>query len=264
MLFAFSKLAWALVSPGSLLAFLLVAGVTLGAAPQSGLRRLGRLLCVVVAVCFFAVAVLPVGEWALAPLENRTVFDPPEQVDGIVIIGGDEQTSVTEARGIPTAQDSMRRYVTFLDMARRYPDSKLVFAGGSAALMPKAHILDAEVARQIMADMGVPTDRMIFEKASRNTYENAVFSADIVRPEPAQKWLLVTSAWHMPRALGCFRKAGWNISPVPTGFMTTGHYRLYLSFRFDEQMHMLTMAVHEYVGLVSYWMMGRTSSIWPK
>ena len=128
----------------------------------------------------------------------------------------------------------------------------------------RAHILDSEVARMAMADIGVPTERMIFEKNSRNTYENAIFSADVVRPETSQKWLLVTSAWHMPRAIGCFRKAGWNVYPAPAGYFTTGKYRLHPLFQFEEQLHMLTMAAHEYVGLVAYRLMGRTSALWPE
>ena len=263
MAFALSKLAWALISPGSLLAFLLVLGLVLGSAPRRCCTRAGRVLCALVAVCYLAIAVLPVGEWALTPLENRDVFDPPEDVAGIVVIGGDEQTGVTEARGMPVALDSMRRYVTFLDLSRRYPDAKLVFAGGSVYPRQNPRVLDSDVARDFMTDIGVPTDRMIFEKTSRNTWENAVLSADIVRPDPSQKWLLVTSAWHMSRALGCFRKAGWNIYPAPTGYFTMGRYHLRFLFSFDQQMHMLTLAAHEYVGLVSYWLMGRTSELWP-
>jgi uncharacterized SAM-binding protein YcdF (DUF218 family) len=263
MLFAFSKLAWSLVSPGSLLVFLLVAGLALAAVPRPRIAKLGRRLCMAVAACLLAIAVLPVGEWALTPLENRTSFDPPEQVDGIVVIGGDEQTGITEARGAPTALDSLRRYVTFMDLARRYPDAKLVFSGGPVFARPDARIVDADVARAILIDIGVSPERMMFEKTSRNTWENAVFSAGMVRPDPAQKWLLVTSPWHMPRALGCFRKAGWAIYPAPAGYWTTGRYRLRFLFRFDDEMHMLTLAAHEYVGLVAYWLMGRTDVLWP-
>jgi uncharacterized SAM-binding protein YcdF (DUF218 family) len=146
---------------------------------------------------------------------------------------------------------------------RRDPDAKLVFSGGTVYPRPDAKVSDFEVARDVLADMDVPIDHMIFEKNSRNTYENAVFSADIVRPDAKQNWLLVTSAWHMPRAIGCFRKAGWHVYPAPTGYFTTGNYRLKLMADFDNQMHTLTLAMHEYVGLVAYWWMGRTNALWP-
>jgi len=261
MVFALSKLLWAFVSPGSLLAFLLVGGLLLGLTPRWA--RIGKALSLVVALCFVSIAILPVGEWALTPLENRFVFDPPEQVDGIIIIGGDEQTFTTEKRGIPTALQSMQRYEMVLDLSRRYPDAKLVFSGGAAHPRPNLRVLDSDVAREIMSDIGVPTDRMVFEKTSRNTYENAVLTADIVRPNPQQKWLLVTNAWHMPRAIGCFRKAGWTVFAAPTGYLTPGQYRLHFNFMFDEQMHFLTLAAHEYIGLIAYRLMERTSALWP-
>lgn len=264
MSFTLSKLLWVFASPGSLLAFLLAGGLALSAARRAALAKKGRYLCIFVNACLLAIALLPVGDWALAPLENRFAFNPPEQVDGIIVIGGDEQTEITEARGMPMALDSMRRYEMTLDMARRYPDAKLVFAGGSPYVYPKAETLDSEIAREIMNDIGVPTDKMIFEKTSRNTYENAVFSADIVRPEPSQKWLLITSAWHMSRAMGCFRKAGWNVYPAPTGYFTTGRYTFHTHFNFGDQISKLDLAMHEYVGLVAYWLMGRTSALWPK
>jgi uncharacterized SAM-binding protein YcdF (DUF218 family) len=263
MAFVFSKLLWALASPGSLLTLALVSGLLLSALPKPCLAKAGRCLCVLACICFVAIATLPVGDWALTPLENRFAFSPPDQVDGIIVIGGDEQTQVTEARGMPVALDSMRRYEMVLDMVRRYPDARLVFSGGSPYVYPHGETLDSEIAREIMNDIGVPTDKMIFEKTSRNTYENAVFSADIVRPDPSQKWLLVTSAWHMPRAMACFRKAGWNVYAAPTGYFTTGQYILRPRFNFEEQLRALTFAFHEYIGLAAYWMMGRTNDLWP-
>jgi uncharacterized SAM-binding protein YcdF (DUF218 family) len=263
MSFVLSKLLFAAVSPASLLILLLIGSLVLASSSQPARARAGRALGFFVALAFIVIAVLPVGEWALTPLENRFAFEPPAQVDGIIVIGGDENTEVTDARGMPTALDSMRRYVTFLDLSRRYPDAKLVFAGGSGRLRTHQGVPDFQVARDIMTDIGVPTDRMIFEKDSRNTYENAVFAGDIVRPEPSQKWLLVTSAWHMTRAIGCFRKAGWNVYAAPTGYFTTGRYRLRLGFGFDEQLRLLTLAVHEYIGLAAYELMGRTSALWP-
>ena len=263
MAFALSKLAWAFLSPGNLLVILLIAGLLLAALKRPACRKAGKVLCVLVASCFLAIMILPVGTWALVPLENRFVFNPPEHVDGIIVIGGDEEVQITERRGIPTALDSMRRFVTFADLSRRYPDAKLVFSGGAAFPHPFIKTEEADIARDILTDIGVSADRMAFERKSRNTWENAVYSADIMHPAPTQNWLLVTSAWHMTRAMGCFRKAGWNIYAAPTGYFTSGNYRPHFYFRFDEQMHMLSMAAHEYVGLLSYWLMGRTSALWP-
>ena len=264
MAFALSKLLWDVVSPGSLLTLILIGGLALGFATRPALAKAGRVLCFLAAFCFGTITLLPVGNWAISPLENRFAFVPPDHVDGIIIIGGDEQKEITATRGTPTALDSVRRYVTFAAMARRYPDAKLVFSGGSPFPYPFGGMKDSDIARSIMTDIGVPMDRMTTEKESRNTYENATFSATLVHPDLSQKWLLVTSAWHMPRAIGCFRKAGWNVSAAPAGYFTTGTYPVYASFRFAEQMELLTMAAHEYIGLAAYWAMGRTSTLWPE
>jgi uncharacterized SAM-binding protein YcdF (DUF218 family) len=264
MSFFLSKILWVFLSPGFLLALLLGTGLTLALSPRAALKKIGQSLCFLAAFCFILIAVLPVGDWALTPLENRFAFHPPDHVDGIVVLGGDEQTEISEARGQSVALDSMRRYAEFAKLARRYPQAKLVFSGGSGVLFPNKHVLASDVAQAIIADMDVPIDRMIFEKESRNTYENAVFSANLVHPGASQKWILVTSAWHMPRAMSVFRKAGWNVYAAPVGYFTTGAYRTYPLFCFDEQMHSLTLAVHEYVGLISYRLMGRTSALWPE
>ena len=104
-------------------------------------------------------------------------------------------------------------------------------------MAPAAKLTDAEVAKEALADVGVPVDRMIFEDKSRNTHENAINAAALVHPKPQEKWLLVTSAFHMPRSIASFRKAGWNVYPAPTDYMTSGKlYRGSCNFDFSEHL----------------------------
>lgn len=264
MSFTLSKILWILASPANLLLILLGLGLALKASASDALRKTGWFFCLFAFFCFALIAVLPVGQWALTPLENAFAFTPPKRVDGIIVLGGDEQKHISEARKEPVALDSMRRYVKFAELSKRYPKAKIVFSGGSGLLKPNDRILDSDIAKEILTSIGVRTDRMTIEKKSRNTYENAVFTADIVRPKANQTWLLVTSAWHMPRAMATFRQAGWNVHPAPTGFFTTGDYPFFLRFCFEEQMRLLTLAAHEYIGLVAYNLMGRTNALWPR
>jgi len=264
MSFVLSKVLWMLLSPATLLLMLLGGGLALEFSPYASLKKSGRILCFFAFFCFSAVAVFPVGDMALAPLENRFALNLPNHVDGIIVLGGDENPPITEARGKSTAFDSLRRYIEFKNMIRFYPEAKLVFSGGSPLLRPNEHVLDSDVARNIMTQIGVPVERVVFEKKSRNTYENAVFSAGLVNPKPSENWLLVTSAWHLPRAMLCFRKAGWNVYPVPAGYFTTGALTWNSAFDFSKQMLLFSMALHEYIGLVSYRLMGRTDALWPE
>ncbi|MFA4994731.1 MAG: YdcF family protein [Bdellovibrionales bacterium] len=264
MSFVLSKVLWIFLAPANVLLFLLGAGLALESTSRTSLKKTGRFLCFFVLFCFAMLAIFPVGNWALAPLENRFAFNHPKQVDGILILGGDENTNVSDSRGQPVALDAMRRFVWFKTMTAQYPNARLVYSGGSGLLRPNEHLTEVDVARDIMTRIGVPTNRVLFEKTSRNTRENALFSADLAHPKKSENWLLVTSAFHMPRAMGCFRQAGWNVYAAPTGYFTTGKYSLLPVFRFEEQLRFLTLAAHEYVGLVSYRLMGRTNALWPR
>ena len=87
-----------------------------------------------------------------------------------------------------------------------------MFTGGSAALLTTSSPSPLAMGRLLEA-LGVARERITLESRSRDTYENAVFTKRLVNPAPGQRWLLVTSGWHMPRAMGCFRKAGFAVEP---------------------------------------------------
>lgn len=106
-------------------------------------------------------------------------------------------------------------------LARRYPQARLVFTGGSGNLGGGSPS-ESEIVGRYADPMGLPRTRLILEDRSRNTRENAAFTADMVKPKPGERWLLVTSAWHMPRAIGCFRQAGFAVIAYPVDYRTGG------------------------------------------
>lgn len=264
MRFVLSKVLWVFTSPANILVLLLVLGAFLSVAQGERWRRYGRRLCFTIAFVFFLIGILPVGDWMLTPLENRFPLAKPDRVDGIVMLGEDEKPFLSAERGQPVAYTSAANYIQFIKLARTYPDARLVFAGGSGLLAPDSRLKDAEVAKQALADLGFATKRVIFEDKSRNTHENAVMAADMVKPKPDQKWLLVTSARHMARSIACFRKAGWNVYPAPTAYLTDGRYASKLEFNFAGHLVRINMAVHEYLGLLAYRLMGYTDELWPR
>ena len=123
---------------------------------------------------------------------------------------------------------------------------------------------EADVARTFLDGVGVDTARIIFEDRSRSTFENAVFSKKLLAPRDGEIWLLVTSAVHMPRAVGTFRAAGWRVVPYPTGFSTSGNWRN-AGFRFNLTggISSLEIGSHEWIGLVVYWLLNRSNEILP-
>ncbi|NTU77065.1 MAG: YdcF family protein, partial [Alphaproteobacteria bacterium] len=245
------------LAPGNLFALLLLLGVFMSLRREGSGRLWGQRLCLTLALLLFFVALFPVGDWLLIPLENRFSPTQPDRVDGILLLTGDESPRVTEARRHPAPGNAAERYLTFATLARQYPEARLVFTGGANALLPSETTSNAAIARAILEGLGVPKERLITEDASRNTYENATAAFALVQPKKEEKWLLVTSAYHMPRAMGCFLKAGWNVEPAPTEYHTTGNFSFEPRFNLSHHMSEITLALHEYYGLIAYALMGR-------
>jgi uncharacterized SAM-binding protein YcdF (DUF218 family) len=259
-----SKLVWLVAEPASLLLSIWVAGCVVLWTPW---WRLGRLLVCVAALATTGVALYPVGQIALRPIEDR--FAPlvslPARVDGILVLGGVIDYYVIGKRGVPSSllAAGSPRLDAFVELARRYPMARHVFTGGSIELIDGKDS-EADVVRRIFARIGLDTTRIIFEDKSRNTYENARLSLEMIKPEPEETWLLITSARHMPRAVGTFRKAGWtNIVPYPIDFATDPNLPFESAFRLGHNLNYLSEAIREYLGLLYYWRLGRTDEFFP-
>jgi len=225
--------------------------------------RLGRTLLAVAIAALAACLALPVDAWAIRPLENRfpQVTTYPERVDGVVVLGGAINDLTSRDRGTPTLTSAANRLTTFVELARRYPQAKLVFTGGSGDI-EQGVSNEAEYARILLEQLGLPPDRVLFERASRTTRENAVDTAGLVAPRPGERWVLVTSASHMPRAVGVFRHAGWPMLPWPVGYQSRDHIAAHAQ-SLGQKLAVLDWAAHEWIGLVAYRARGWTDSVFP-
>lgn len=226
---------------------------------------IGRGLVTAIVSLALLLAVVPIGSWALATLENR--FPPPaqmpERVDGIVVLGGDFDAALATARGRFSYGDTaLPRIMATAELARRYPDARIVYSGGEPdAASPAAS--ESGTAAGLLEILGVDRARVTFEDRSRNTYENALFSLRVAAPETGQTWLLVTSAFHMPRAMGAFRRAGWQVVPYPVDYWTGLHETRRGMFSFDSGLRFLAQAVREFAALFMYSTFGLTDQILP-
>ena len=258
--FVLSKLFWLVLQPGNVFIAVLIASV---AMLWTRWRRAGRLIVSFLLVAGLAIAILPIGIWLITPLEDRfPAADPPARVDGIIVLGGALNPSISDARGQPAVNDNTERLLAFVELARRYPEARLVFTGGSASIF-RPELKEADVARQVFRQVGLDLDRVVFERASRNTYENAVLSRDLVRPKRDEVWLLITSARHMPRAWGVFEKANWPTIPYPVDYTTNGGYHFALGFNFGGGLNSLSSGLREWIGLMYYYLTGRIENPFP-
>jgi uncharacterized SAM-binding protein YcdF (DUF218 family) len=263
LFFYAAKILWMLLQPSSLIAEALVIGLIL--TRTAAWHRLGRRLLIGGVAAFLAVGLLPLGEWLFVPLENRfaradlTTGAPPA---GIVVLGGAEDSRVDPPRELAGLNESAERYTEAVALARRFPQMRVVFTGGSALLLLTA-AGESVTAGRLLEALGVDKARLTLEGRARDTYENAVFTKVLVDPKPGERWLLVTSAWHMPRAIGCFRRAGFAVEPWPVDYRTSGRLRLWPSDRLADGLRELDAAAREYAGLLMYYLSGRTDALFP-
>lgn len=263
-LYFLSKLAGLLFSVGNLLALFWFWAAWVGVFGKDGARFRACIINLLLASFAFLLVFLPVGDWALTPLENAVKLQIPPQVDGIIMLGGDEDSVLTKERLMPVMLDSARRYMGFVKLAHQFPDAKLMYSGGHGSLTPNNGVSEADIARMQLQRLGIDTNHVAFESASRTTYENAVFSTSLIGDEAKQKsWLLVTSAYHMPRALMTFQHQGWNIKPYPVGYFTTGTDYVRYGRGVERNLYELRFASHEYFGLFWYWLRQYTGALWP-
>jgi len=260
LFFLASKLFWAVARPESWIVLLLAFAI-LGFR-RSGERR-GMAMLVSSLAFVLLVGIVPVGDALLRPLEMRFPANP--QLDtpaGIIILGGAEDAQVTEATGLPGVNDAAERFFAGISLARRYPEAQLVFTGGSGQVIGQG-LSDSEVAARLFQDMGIPADRVLLEGASRNTAENAAYLLDMIDDGRDGQWVLVTSAFHMPRATGTFCAAGWTgLVPFPVDYRAVGGGGL--GWDFAERLRTLNIAVKEWIGLVAYRLTGRTKQMLPR
>ncbi len=263
-MFEISKILWGLLRPSVLMLLLAAGGMLLHWICQGAGRRAGRVMLLAGIGGLLAVLLLPLDRWALRPLEDRFPRPPaPAQVDGIIVLGGAIETDLSADRGLPSLNGAAERMTEFVALARRYPQVRLVFTGGNGTLSG-AGGPEALAARALVEPLGVPPERVTYEAASRTTWDNAVFSFAMLHPQPGEVWLLVTSASHMPRAVGVFRHAGWQVTPWPVGYKSLRAGRVMLpEGGFAERLALLDWAVHEWTGLAAYRLLGRSDAWFP-
>jgi uncharacterized SAM-binding protein YcdF (DUF218 family) len=262
MFFLLSKTIGFLVLPSNLLIVVGLLGVLL--LPSRFARTaLGLVIASVllIAICGFS----PLGNVLMLPLENRfPAWDRPRVPDGMVVLGGSLDNEVSAARGAVALNESAERLTKAVELAKRFPSAKIVFSGGHGQIFYEGPT-EAELAARFFADLGIPRSRVILEDRARDTAENARLSKLLAAPNPGELWLLVTSAHHMPRAVAAFRQVGFDIDPYPVDWRLRGSKDLVRPFAvLSDGLKRLDSATREWVGLLVYWLSGRSSELFPR
>lgn len=266
MFYTLSKVLTFLLQPSSALWLAIAAGFFLREW-RPRWHRTGLVVSVISLVALFIAGLSPVSNALLLPLEDRfpagQVNSVKKPVTGIIVLGGAEDGWISSGRGGLAVNEAAERITETLRLALAYPQAKVAITGGVARLLHEDKEGSSAVAA-FFQDVGVSKDRLIVETQSRNTYENATRMLPLIDDKPGETWLIVTSAFHMPRSVGVFRKAGLDVVAYPVDFRVRGSEDLTRWFpslpaglkRFD-------MVLKEWAGLIAYRLTGRTNTLFP-
>ena len=261
MFYLLSKIFWVVAQPLSIAALLVLLGLILVAFRR---RRLGLVsggagLLVLVLAGFTSLGFL-----LIQPLENRFVrpAEMPERVDTIIVLGGSTLARVSTVRGLAELNEGGDRLVEAAILARRYPEARVVFSGGAGLLEPGAES-ESVTAERLLLALGVAPDRLVLEGESRNTDENAGLTAELLG-EDRGNVVLITSAFHMPRSMGLFRRVGIEALPWPTDYRSSGEEGFGIDIANPvHNLNTASVATKEWIGLLAYHWTGRIDTLFP-
>ncbi|WP_417223484.1 YdcF family protein [Amphritea sp.] len=257
LFFLLSKGFWVLANPGNFLILLLALGLLKG----------WRALSSGVAVCLLLITFYPAGDLLLQPLEKRfsAPTSMPQEIAGIVVLGGAEEAELSHLWQQPQFNMAAERDMAILPLLQRYSDAPVILTGGSGKVL-NAEYRGADVQQAWLAAQQLD-HRVIFERDSRNTFENAIYSQDVIPAgvdfNDPRGWLLVTSAFHMPRSVGIFRLQGWNVIPYPVDYYSRPIGLSSWRADLGRNLYELSIGVREWIGLVAYYVTAKTGSLFP-
>jgi uncharacterized SAM-binding protein YcdF (DUF218 family) len=262
LFFVLSKTLGLLLLPTN---FLIGVGLIGAMLLATRFASLGRKLLVasvlLLAICGFS----PLGKLLLYPLESR--FPPWDAArgapDGIIVLGGSIDPDLSLAHRAAVVRTAADRIIAAAALARRYPNARIIFSGGSPNLISNG-AREADFVSALLESLGTSMARLTMERRSRNTQENAEFSKDLAAPKAGERWLLVTSAFHMPRSIGLFRKAGFNVEAYPVDWHV-GERADLLKFSAValDGLGRTDTAIREWMGLVAYRATGKIDELLP-
>lgn len=259
--FYLSKYIWAVVSPDNAFIILLTLCLLLFLLKK---EKIAVILLSLLTFSTLFLSFFSIGDWILYPLESRYQHNPdlPEQVDGIIVLGG----SIIPDRSVEWQQletnQFHERLSSFIALAKHYPEARLVFSGGNSST-EKGKPTEAQIAETYFLQSGIQSSRLFIENTARNTAENASLSRQLVNPQPDENWVMITTAYHMPRAVGVFCQQNWKVIPYPVDHQTLPSRLYQPGFSLIWHVNQLVLASHEWLGLLAYYLSGKTNQLFP-
>lgn len=252
MFFFASKILWALAQPLTLLAILLLIGLVF--YEQGWAKQLVRGAAIIFVFCGF----VPVGPLIVIALESRTEIPRtlPDRIDGIIVLGGAVNAESSTILKQPQLNEWSERIFEMMRLSHTYPQAKVVYAGGAGSLYGQS-FKEADIVKDMLSNLEFPAQNFIFETKSRTSYENVINAKALTSPQVGENWLLITSAFHIPRSVAIFKKQGWEVIPYPSGFIENGRVEAWQFIDVSGNYWKLNVAAKEIMGIIAYKLSGR-------
>jgi len=255
-MFYVSKIVWLLAQPLALAFFLSVFAGLLGLL---GWRRSGAAMALAASSTLFLTLYTTTGNLALQALEDQVPHpaSEPRQISCMIVLGGAIENDVMNSRGGMEFNAAADRYTEALRLAIAHPEARILVSGGDGSFSGR-YEGEAAAAERFFAGYGVSAERVIKENESRNTWENVQRTKTLLEKNGLRDCLLITSAFHMPRATTLFEKAGLTVKPWPVDYRTSGIVSPGLDFTQPSlNAQNTSTAVREWLGLIGYRIAGR-------
>ena len=260
MIFFLSKTLWLLLNPFNL--FLLLIFLSL-LGKFFNYYRLSKIIFSFILVLFLISVVLPSGSFLIYLLEKNfhSQVNLPEKIDGILILAGATDPFLSKEHKTISLNGSAERLIESVQLINKYPMAKVIFAGGSGSL-EYPELSHSEVAKKFFSLFDIDINKIYFENKSRNTYENILFAKERFNPNINEKWIIVTSAFHLTRAMNIGKKLNWQFIPYATDFKAPKKFLWKFNKNLFINLQEFDLASHEWLGLIYYYYMGRSYKIY--
>ena len=262
MFFVLAKILGFFALPSNIVITLGLVGVVL---MWTRWARAGRKLAALSLILLAVFGLTPFGNALILPLEQRFPAwqEAGRSPDGFVVLGGALDSVVSGVRRDIALNEAAERMTEVAALARKYPAARIVFSGGAGQLVFQG-ANESDLALRLFESFGIARSRIMVDDRSRDTVENARYSKAVADPKPGERWLLVTSAYHMPRAIGAFRGAGFFVEAYPVDWRTRGASDLLRPFtNLGDGLRRTDTAAREWVGLLVYRLTGRSAELFP-
>ena len=247
-MFTVKKILTPLILPPGIF---VVLAVLLGLWMLRRRNKSGAWCIITLAGLIYCLSIAPVANTLLRSLEKDWQIPVKVNGDVIVVLGGGVYSGVADISGWSfPASATLSRAITAFRL-HRLTGLPIIISGGK--VYPRS-AAEALVAKRILLDLGMAAPQIIVEDHSRDTRENARFSSEILHQGNWRQPILVTSAYHMTRALSAFRKAGIKVTPYPADFLVppkvTYGWPAFLPSSFA--LVKSALAIREYLGILFY------------